>query len=98
MTRKDKAKEIMNNDIKGLSHLKTISHIGMATLRIPGSKRRLKRHLIDRAGNTSLSIGSMLAARKMKLDEDKAVVYSRVAKDLARGAGAPTLGKIIIRK
>lgn len=98
MTRKEKAKEIINKDLKGLSDFKTISKVGMASIRIPGAKKRLHKHLIDRAGNTGLSIGSMLAARKLKMNEDKAVVYSKAGAEIARDFGAPNLGKIIIRK
>lgn len=98
MTNKEKAREILNKDIKSLSNFKTISHVGMATLRIPGAKKRLHRHLIDRAGNTGLSIGSMLAARKLKMNADNAIIYSKAGSELVRDVGVPTLGKMVIRK
>lgn len=98
MTRKEKAREIINKDIKGLSDFKTIAHVGMATMRIPGAKKRLHRHLIDRAGNSGLSIGSMLAARKLKVNEDNAILASKAGSEIVRDIGVPNLSKIIIKK
>lgn len=96
MTREEKAYSFIDNQYASVAGTAALYVAGK--LGIKSAKRAAKRRLINLGANKVLDESTKALARKHGFNKDKALITVNGTKKIAQDLGAPSLGKLIVKK